>query len=132
MGQEKIVITEEKSQIFKLFSGVLIAYAITCIIFIGYAILLTYTSMTEQGITLVVTITTVISALVAGFDSAKGAKEKGWFWGITAGLIYALILVAIGAWIGEGFAFDVRSVSLIILSIAGGGLGGVIGINLKK
>ena len=129
---KKVVVTEEKSRFFNLFSGVMIAYAITCVIFIGYALLLTYTSITEKDIGLVVTITTIISALVAGFDAAKGAKEKGWFWGIIAGLLYAIILLAIGAWVSKGFLFDARSVSLLILSLAGGGLGGVLGINLKS
>lgn len=123
---------EERSQIFKLFSGIMVAYAITCVIFIGYAILLTYTSITEKNISLVVTITTIISALVAGFDSARGAKEKGWFWGVIAGICYAVILIAIGTWFSEGFSFDARSVTLLILAIASGGLGGVLGINVKK
>ena len=129
---KKIVVTEEKSRLFNLFSGVMIAYAITCIVFIGYAMLLTYTSITEKDIGLVVTITTIVSALVAGFDAAKGAKEKGWFWGIVAGLLYAVILLAIGTWVSKGFLFDARSLSLLILSLAGGGLGGVLGINLKS
>lgn len=128
----KKIITEEKPQIYKLFSGVLIAYAITCAVFIGYALLLTYTSLSEKNIVLVVTVTTVVSALVAGFDSGRGAKDKGWLWGIFAGFVYAIILLAIGAWVSKGFSFDVRSITMLILSVAGGGLGGVLGINFKK
>ncbi|WP_250227586.1 TIGR04086 family membrane protein [Anaeropeptidivorans aminofermentans] len=121
-----------KAQGSSIISGVLIAYAITCIVFIGYAILLTYTDMGEEGISLVVTITSIISAMVAGFDAAKGANSKGWMWGMIAGLIYALILVAIMTWVQKGFTMNSRLMTLIILSIASGGLGGVIGINMKK
>ncbi|MDR2899454.1 MAG: TIGR04086 family membrane protein [Clostridiales bacterium] len=122
---------EFKKQRVSLMSGVLIAYAITCIIFIGYAILLTYSNMSEDRISLVVTVTCVISAIVAGFDSAKGAIDKGWLWGMIAGALYAVILCAIMMWVQKAFVIDSRGVTLIILSLAAGGLGGIIGINVK-
>ena len=129
----KTVVTEEKKpQIIRLLSGVMIAYAITCIAFIGYAILLTYSSVTEQNISLVVTVVSIISVIVAGFDAAKGAENRGWMWGIGAGILYAVILLMIGAWVNRGFLSDTRSLTLMIICIAGGGFGGVLGINLKK
>ncbi|MDR2938971.1 MAG: TIGR04086 family membrane protein [Clostridiales bacterium] len=81
---------------------------------------------------LVITITCIISVVIAGYDAARGAKNKGWLWGILAGLLYAVILVAIGFFIDEDFTFDTSSITLLILAVAGGGLGGVIGINIKK
>ncbi len=133
LKEDKVMLAEEKhSQINALISGVLIAYAITCIIFIGYAMLLTYSSFSGKNLQLVVTLTSLISVIVAGFDSAKGAASKGWLWGIIAGLIYAIILAAIGIFINGGFAIDSKTITLFILSVAGGGLGGVLGINFKK
>lgn len=129
---KKMVAEEEKTQITKLISGVFIAYAITCIVMIGYAILITYGSFTGNNMDLIITITTLISVVIAGFDSARGAKNKGWMWGILSGLMYAFILISLGIWVNRGFIFDTRTITMIILSIAGGGLGGVIGINLKS
>jgi len=123
---------EFKLQAKSLFSGVAIGYAITCLVFISYALLLTYTSTTEENIPLVVTLTTIVSVLVAGFDAARSASSKGWLWGIIAGFTYALLLVGIMSWIQQALIMDSRTVTLLILSLAGGGLGGVIGINLKK
>ena len=123
---------ELKKQIGNVISGVLIAYAITCIVFIGYAILLTYTNIAENNISLIVTITSILSVIVAGFDAAKDATGKGWFWGMIAGLIYAVILICIMTWVQREFRVDSRAVTLLILSVAGGGLGGVVGINLKR
>ena len=124
--------TELRKQIGNVISGVLIAYAITCIVFIGYAILLTYTNVAENNISLVVTITSIAAVIVAGFDSAKVSMGRGWLWGMIAGLVYAIILLAIMTWVQRGFSMDSRAVTLLILAIAGGGLGGVIGINFKK
>ena len=122
----------EKSQVLSLVTGVVVAYAITFIVLIAYAVLLKYSRVSESGIPIVVTITSIIAVIIAGFDAAKGAENKGWFWGILAGMLYAIILVAIGFFVDENFTFDSSSVTLLILAIAGGGLGGVIGINVRR
>ena len=129
---EGFFIMELKLQAKSLFTGVVIGYAITCLVFISYALLLTYTNITEENISLVVTLTSIVSVLVAGFDAARGATSKGWLWGIVAGFMYAVILVVLMSWIQQSLILDSRAITLLILSLAGGGLGGVIGINLKK
>ncbi len=119
-----------KNQFFAISSGVAIGFAITLILFIGYAILLTYSDVTEKNLELFITLTTLISVIVAGFDSAKASTSRGWFWGIMAGAIYAIILFFISSFLNE-FTFDSRSATTFFLSIAGGGLGGILGINIK-
>ncbi|MCL2841488.1 MAG: TIGR04086 family membrane protein [Defluviitaleaceae bacterium] len=119
-------------QIKHLAVGLLIAFAITCIVFLSYAMLITYTNMSERNLSIVVAVTTLLSVMVAGFDAAKGAASRGWLWGMGAGLIYVLILAAIMVVILPTFAVDVRTFTVVILGIAGGGLGGILGINLKK
>jgi putative membrane protein (TIGR04086 family) len=131
-SSKNTVVEEKKSQFNALISGVLIGYAITCLVIITYALLITYSSLTGQNLPLVVTITSLLSVIVAGFDAAKGAKNRGWIWGIIAGIIYAIILVSLGIWINKGFVIDSRTITLVILCIAGGGLGGVMGINFKR
>ena len=128
----KTEVKTENSRLSSLVSGVLVGYAITCIIFLGYSILITYTSMTDEKMPLVVAGATLISVIVAGFDAAKGAANKGWFWGIIAGLIYAVILMVIMTLVLKNFSVDSRTVTVLVLSLAGGGLGGVIGINFKN
>ena len=128
----KTEVKTESTRLYSLFSGVLVGYAITCIIFLGYSILITYTSLTDEKMPLVVAGATLISVIVAGFDAAKGAENKGWFWGIMAGLIYALILMLIMTLVIKGFSMDSRTATVLVLSLSGGGLGGVIGINFKN
>ena len=127
----KTEVKTESSRIYSLLSGVMVGYAITCIIFLGYSILITYTSLTDEKMPLVVAGATLISVIVAGFDAAKGAENKGWFWGIMAGFIYALILMLIMTLVLKGFRPDPRTATVLVLSLAGGGLGGVFGINYK-
>jgi putative membrane protein (TIGR04086 family) len=126
------VTEDKKSQIKMLTMGILVGYAITCIVFLGYSMLITYTHMSEKNLPVVVAVTTLVSVMVAGFDAARGAANRGWLWGMGAGLVYVLILLAIMMTALKGFAVDGRTVTIIVLSIAGGGLGGVLGINIKK
>lgn len=123
---------EKKSPVIALIKGISIAYALTAVIFIIYAILLTYTNINEKNIPLVVMITVVVSVLIAGFDAARGACKKGWLWGMGAGVIYAFIMIMIGICISPVFSFDTKTIMLLVLSIAGGGLGGIAGINIKS
>ena len=122
----------QSKQIKALLIGVLMAYAITCIIFLGYSMLITYTGMTERNLPMVVAVTTLLSVMVAGFDAAKGAESRGWLWGMGAGLMYILILTLLMMNVLERFAVDTRTITSIVLALAGGGMGGILGINLKK
>lgn len=120
------------SQIICMVKALAIAYAITCIVFITYAILLTYTSMTEQNVPLISLICTVVSAAVAGFDMAKSAKNKGLIWGLLAGIFYVIILFVIIILSGGNFEFSGGKITTFLISLAGGGIGGVMGVNMKK
>jgi len=127
-----LVSEENKPQIKQLVIGVIIGYAITCIVFLAYAMLITYTQMSERNLPMVVAVTTLLSVMIAGFDAAKGATQRGWLWGMLAGLIYVFVLGIIMVVMLPGFFVDGRTVTVIVLSIAGGGLGGILGINLKR
>jgi len=121
-----------KTQVKNLVVGVLMAYAITAIVFLAFAMLVTYTNMSERNLPTVVAVTTFLSVMIAGFDAAKGANHKGWLWGMGAGFIYVLIMAAIMLGALPHFAVDGRTFTVIVLGIAGGGLGGILGINLRR
>jgi len=128
----KTAVEIKKSPVKGLVSGVLVGYAITCICFIAYSLLITYTSLGEEHTAMVVTLTTLFSVLVAGFDAARAAETRGWLWGIAAGLVYAVILLALGGLFIPGAGISGKTISILAMSLAGGGLGGVIGINVKR
>jgi len=127
-----LVTEENKSQIKQLVIGVMVGYAITCIIFLAYAMLITYTQMSERNLPMVIAITTLLSVMIAGFDAAKGAPSRGWMWGMIAGFIYVAVLGIIMMVMLPGFFVDGRTITVILLSIAGGGLGGILGINIRR
>ncbi|MCL2573385.1 MAG: TIGR04086 family membrane protein [Defluviitaleaceae bacterium] len=121
-----------KRQILGLVMGVVIAYAITATAFIATAVGITYTSLQETTIPIIVMITCVVAVIIAGFDASRKAASRGWLWGMAAGGLYAVILILIIVWINGGFVLDSRKIILTLLSVVGGGIGGAIGINFKK
>ena len=112
--------------------GVAIAYAITAVGFIAAAIGITYTNLSEGSLPVIVVITCFISVVVAGFDAARQSLSRGWMWGAAAGLLYAVVLMFVITWVQGGFVMDVRKVLLIALSLIGGGIGGMVGINFRS
>jgi len=126
-----LVTEENKSQIKQLVVGVLMGFAVSCIIFLAYAMLITYTQMSERNLPTVIAVTTLLSVMIAGFDAAKGAPSRGWMWGMIAGAIYVAVLAIIMVVMIPGFFVDGRSITVIALSVAGGGLGGILGINIR-
>lgn len=131
--KSKPVVKEVKNSVPAVMAKALsISMAITLIVFIIYAILLTYTNVSEKNINTVAILCTVLSTAVAGFDCARGIKSRGLLWGILSGGIYAIIIFIIGIASGEGgFSFTGRSAVTIIVALAGGGIGGIFGVNKK-
>lgn len=125
-------LSTHKTQLKHMAVGVIMAYAITGIAFLAYAMLITYTNMSERNMPAVVAITTLLSVMVAGFDAAKGAPRRGWLWGMGAGAIYVLIMAIIMVGLLPDFAADSRTLTTILIGVAGGGLGGILGINLRR
>lgn len=123
--------TGKKNQLQCLAKGLGIAYAITAIVFIVYAIILTYTNVTDKHVGLIAVICTVAASAVCGFDSAKAADSKGIIWGMIAGICYAAILFIIGFFVIGGAYFDAGKLITLLVATAGGGIGGIFGINTK-
>lgn len=112
--------------------GLAIAFAITCIIFIGFGILLTYTSLSEDMLPVVSLASTALSAAAAGYDWAACMKKRGLFWGILAGAAYGVLLFLVTGLASDGFALELSGVMTFIVALAGGGIGGILGVNKKN
>jgi len=128
----KIFSKIRKEQVLGVVMGLVIAYALTAIFFIGTAIAITYTSLPETALPIIVMVACVVSVLIAGFDAARKASSRGWLWGMVAGLLYAIIFIIIIILTSGNATFDMRKLMLLTLSLVGGGIGGALGINFKK
>lgn len=112
--------------------GMAIAFAITCIFFIAYGLVLTYTNISEQSLPMVALVCTAISSAVAGYDWAKCRKKKGLLMGLAAGLLYTVILFIVTGLASDTFTVGMSKLMTLIVALAGGGIGGILGVNGKK
>lgn len=114
-----------------LVRGMAVAFAITCIIFIGFGILLTYTELTEESLPLVALVCTALSAAAAGYDWAACMQKKGLLWGLAAGAVYTVLLYLITGLASDSFVLHLSGVMTLIVALAGGAVGGILGVNRK-
>lgn len=110
--------------------GLGVGLGITCIVFVICALILTYTNVSDSYIGIVSTVCTAVSALAAGFIWAKGMGRRGLATGALAGVVYCVILLAISLIAGGG-PLSLGTITCLIVSAAGGGIGGILGVNAK-
>lgn len=115
-----------------LIRGLAVAFAITCIIFIGFGILLTYTSLSEDALPVVSLVSTALSAAAAGYDWAACMKKRGLFWGMLAGAAYGVLLYLVTGLAGGGLRLELSVLMTLIVALAAGGIGGILGVNKKN
>ncbi|TDF97665.1 TIGR04086 family membrane protein [Paenibacillus piri] len=72
-----------------------------------------------------------VAMFVGGIVSGKKSFSKGWYHGSMLGLVYTLIVWMIG-FLAYDAGLSGQTLYLLGLSCLAGGLGGMIGVNLKK
>lgn len=122
----------ENMSLVAVLKGILSAYVITVPAFMLFALILANTDFPQKLITPAVVTTTIISVLTAGSVSTRGLKNKGWINGSIVGLIYMLVLYLFSSLIFRNFSIDKYVVTMTVIGILTGAIGGIVGINIKK
>ncbi len=133
MYGENIKMTEAAGGIFPaakgFVRGVLIAAVFTILAFALFACLLAYTGLPETAIPVIAVAVEGIGAFLSGFFAAKGAKSRGFFTGLLAGVLYMVIIWMISVLSGSGIVLGSHLITMSGVSIGCGGLGGIFGVN---
>lgn len=118
--------------IIKVFMGSLIALIITVISLLVVAIILTYTDVSENIITVSVIVISALSILIGSIISAVNIKKNGIINGALVGFIYMITIYLLSSIFIAGFNVNMQSIIMIVVSIFAGMLGGIIGVNFHK
>ncbi len=122
----------EKMNSHRVIKGILVSYIITIPIFLILAYALTFSDFPEKYISTCVLITTIVSILVAGTASTRNVKSRGWLNGASVGLIYVLVLYIFSSLIFRDFSITTRVITMSLIGILTGAVGGIIGINMQS
>ena len=101
----------------RILKGSITAIVITFVLLLIYAILLTYTNLNENTMSITIIIITAISILAGSFISSMNIKKIGLTSGMLVGLIYII---------------TIYSIIMITSSVVAGAVGGIVGVNIKK
>ena len=114
-----------------ILKGLGYSYIITLIVLLVYNLLLTYTSVSADSVSIVTSFITTISAAFGGFYACKHIKENGLVYGFIVGICYIVLLIILFYLAKENYIFDITLLYKAILVSVSGGIGGVIGVNFK-
>lgn len=112
--------------------GIAISFIITIILFYILGIILSCTSMPEKIINPGIIIITGVSILIATSVVTIKVQDKGMMRGGTIGAAYFVLIYLVSSLLLKNFDINVYSAIMFVVSFLCGGIGGVVGINLKK
>ena len=115
----------------KILSGSMIAIILTLIFLTLYAVILSWTNISETTIVPVVLTITGISILIGSSISSINIKKQGMINGGMVGAIYILFIYIMSSIVTGKLNIDVNSIIMILVAIITGMVGGIIGVNLK-
>lgn len=121
----------EKMSMISLLKGLLVSYVITIPVFMLFALILANTDFPQRLTTPAVVVTTLVSVLTAGAISTKGIRNRGWLNGSIVGLVYMIILYILSSLVYNDFTIDKYVVTMTIIGVLAGAIGGIVGINAK-
>lgn len=115
-----------------ILKGLATSYIFTFISFLIFAIILTFTNISDSSIPNIILVISILSILIGSATCTKFAHSQGLLWGAIVGLLYCLVLYLLSSILLVGFSSGMSTVYLVICSVLFGSVGGVVGINLKS
>lgn len=109
-----------KNTLINNFKGIVIAFILTLTLLFIFAIVLTYTKLSEAMIPPVIVVISIISILIGSSISLSKIKKNGLLYGGIIGLIYIGSIYIISSIVETGFSANMYSIVMIILSIIAG------------
>lgn len=119
------------SYIMKITKSLVLSFLITVVFFIVYALILTYSSLSEETIPTINTVIMIISILVGSISMSMKVNNKGWLNGGIVGILYMVIIIIFSSFYNKTFAMDSYILIKSLIGLIVGVISGIIGINLK-
>lgn len=115
-----------------LLKGLIMSYVVTIPAFMLFALILANMNFPQRLITPAVVVITIISVITAGIVATKEVKDKGWLNGGIVGFIYMLILYIVSSIAYKSFTIDKYVITMTVIGILAGAIGGIAGINTRR
>ncbi len=108
-----------------------ICFAISFVLIILYALILSFTSMSDSTMNMTIQIIMIVSITISSIYGGKRVARKGWLFGLVLGLAFTLLLVPLSISFSQSFSLDKYFAAKTFMGSAVGLIGGIIGVNLN-
>jgi putative membrane protein (TIGR04086 family) len=108
-----------------------ICFAISFVLIILYALVLSFTSMSDSSMNMTMQIIMILSITISSIYGGKKISRKGWLFGIGLGLLFTFLLVPLSIGFGQSFSLDKYFFAKVLMGSSVGLIGGIIGVNLN-
>ena len=122
---------ESENKILILVKSIFLALIISLVCIIIYAVVLSITPVSDNTMSIITQVITMISIVAAAMYCSKKIKSKGWLYGIIIGIIFVLIIIPISMIWGQIPAFDKYFIAKVLMASLAGFIGGIIGVNMS-
>lgn len=123
---------ELTSNIKIIIKGSIFSAIITLVLLFIYSCILTFTNVSDSTIPVIVIILTIISILMGSSLATNRIKSKGLINGSLVGGIYLCTIYIVSSFLNTGFNFNLYSIIMLATGILAGGIGGIMGVNMKR
>lgn len=122
---------KSKINIRSVFKGIIFSVASTLVLVLLTALISYFTDISDNIISIILFAVSVVSVLTGAVLVCRSTGENGLIHGGLIGLGYFVFLLLASIVIKREFDFNARLITMLVSNIAGGMLGGVLGINTK-
>lgn len=110
--------------------GVLRGFIITVVLLLIFAVIMTFTEVSERASSVFYLVTTILSIMYGSIYAVRKIKKRGWLIGIIVTLLYLLVLYIVSIVSGNSSVIGTDRITRVLLALIVGALSGMIGINL--
>ncbi len=111
---------------------VALSYIVSLVLLFLAAILATFNSMSNTGISILANVVTALGTIFAGFSAGRHFSGKGLLFGAGCGVIYTVILCVVGNIVSGRLNFGISFLTALLIGVLCGAVGGIAGINTKR
>ncbi|KHD86858.1 TIGR04086 family membrane protein [Heyndrickxia ginsengihumi] len=111
--------------------GIITIFVLLSISSLIISLILRFTDVTENSISIIVTVISFITLFIGGFICGGRGKKKGWLLGSLTGIIYTFIVFLV-QYLGYDELFSLQQIIYHICYIATATMGGILGVNLTS
>ena len=114
-----------------ILEGLGISILTSLVLLLLFAILLTFTNLSEATINPTIIAVTGVSIVIGSMISSRKIRKNGLVNGAITGVTYIGLLYIFSSVLNENFSINRQTIIMMIIGITFGILGGILGVNLK-